>query len=169
MTQNKNTKKKKNKKWTKLKKSLISDVVLPFFLSISFIYVLIKNKAIFRTNDKKLAADRKGLNEKNESILPIDWDELTFLSQTNINAFYLKFVEVFPDLYDILIRMQPQLSDSEIKFCMHLRMGYSTKEIAIYTNSSIKSVESKKYRLRRKLNDSSNVALLTTLNLLNNK
>ena len=77
------------------------------------------------------------------------------LSQTNENAFYLRFVELYPKLYNKLNSVVPKLVQSEIMFCMYLYMTYTTKEIAIYTKSSIKSIESKKYRLKKKLGISS--------------
>ena len=61
------------------------------------------------------------------------------------------FVEV---QYDFMLRMQkahPELSPSELKFCCLLRCNLSTKEIAAVMGIALRSVELKKYRLKRKL------------------
>ena len=43
------------------------------------------------------------------------------------------------------------LSPSELKMCVYLRLNLSTKEIATLLNIAPKSVEIKRYRLRKKL------------------
>jgi DNA-binding CsgD family transcriptional regulator len=43
------------------------------------------------------------------------------------------------------------LSSSELKMCVYLRLNLSTKEIATLLNITPKSVEIKRYRLRKKL------------------
>ncbi|MFN7776294.1 helix-turn-helix transcriptional regulator [Flavobacterium sp.] len=43
------------------------------------------------------------------------------------------------------------LNFSERQILAYCLMGYTYKEIAQFTNSSFKSVESKKYRLKQKL------------------
>ena len=45
-----------------------------------------------------------------------------------------------------------ELSPSELKLCVYLRLNLSTKEIATLLNITPKSVEIKRYRLRKKLN-----------------
>lgn len=62
------------------------------------------------------------------------------------------FVEVH---YEFMLRMQkvyPDLSPSELKFCCLIRANLSTKEISIIMGIALRSVELKKYRLKRKLN-----------------
>lgn len=90
---------------------------------------------------------------------------LVSLSKKDEKAFYIKFAELNPKLYQQLNKFQPKLSDSEIKFCSYLTMKYTVKEIALYTNSSVKSVESKKYRLKKKFKDSEDEILILRLNL----
>ena len=61
------------------------------------------------------------------------------------------FVEVH---YEFMLRMQkiyPDLSPSELKFCCLLRANLSTKEIAAIMGIALRSVELKKYRLKRRL------------------
>ena len=62
------------------------------------------------------------------------------------------FVEVH---YEFMLRMQkacPDLSPSELKFCCLIRANLSTKEISVIMGIALRSVELKKYRLKRKLN-----------------
>jgi DNA-binding NarL/FixJ family response regulator len=46
----------------------------------------------------------------------------------------------------------PNLTETEKRFATFLRLGFSSKEIAPLLNVSLKSVETYRYRLRKKLN-----------------
>lgn len=45
----------------------------------------------------------------------------------------------------------PNLTSNDLKFCSYIRINLSTKEIASLFNISVKSVEVKRYRLRKKM------------------
>ena len=45
----------------------------------------------------------------------------------------------------------PELTPNDLKFCAYLRLNLSSKEMAPLLNISIKSVETKRYRLRKRL------------------
>ncbi|WP_419867964.1 helix-turn-helix transcriptional regulator [Chryseobacterium sp. CT-SW4] len=78
--------------------------------------------------------------------------ELIEAIQLNDLVFLKKFEKIFPDFFDKITHLTTAtLIISDLKFCAMLKLGLTTKEIAIYTNSTIKSVEGKIYRLRKKL------------------
>ncbi|MCA6066016.1 hypothetical protein JI747_002430 [Chryseobacterium sp. RG1] len=82
--------------------------------------------------------------------------ELINYIHINDAIFLEKFDYFFPDFKKKISTMSKvSLSASEFKLCALLKLGFSTKQIALYTNSTIKSVEGKKYRLKKKLNLSS--------------
>lgn len=66
-----------------------------------------------------------------------------------------KFEENFNLVYDNymkkLCEKYPQLKINDRKLCAYLRMGLSSKEIASLMNTSVRSIETARYRLRRKL------------------
>lgn len=66
-------------------------------------------------------------------------------------AFHSQFNLVFPDFRNNLITLAPNLIESEIRICSYIKLGFITKEIAYYTESTERSIESKKYRIRKKL------------------
>jgi AraC family transcriptional regulator, chitin signaling transcriptional activator len=45
----------------------------------------------------------------------------------------------------------PELTHNDLKLCAYLRLNLSSKEIAPLLNISVKSVEVKRYRLRKKM------------------
>ena len=56
------------------------------------------------------------------------------------------------DFLDKLKKVHPNLSPNDIKLCAYLRLNLSSKEIAPLFNISVRSVEIKRYRLRKKMN-----------------
>lgn len=76
-------------------------------------------------------------------------------SQSNDNSdteFKYYFEQVYSSFYDNLLRQYPQLTSKDLRICAFLRLGLSTKEIAIITFREIRSVESSRNRLRKKMN-----------------
>ena len=47
--------------------------------------------------------------------------------------------------------MFPTLKKNDLKLCAYLKMGLSSKEIASLLNTSLRSIETARYRLRKKL------------------
>jgi hypothetical protein len=70
-----------------------------------------------------------------------DWDKFSF-----------HFDEVHQGFIRSLKKKFPELSSSDYKLCTYLKMNMSSKEIAPLLNISVRGVELKRYRLRKKLN-----------------
>ncbi len=68
----------------------------------------------------------------------------------NWEKFEENFNLVYDDFMTKLLRRFPGLKKNERKLCAYLRMGLSSKEMASLLNTSVRSVETARYRLRRK-------------------
>jgi len=68
------------------------------------------------------------------------------------SLFTHKFSQIYPNFADKLSQMYPMLTKNEINFCALLKLNFSNKEIASMLQISHKSVISKKYIIRRKMN-----------------
>ncbi|GLR15389.1 helix-turn-helix and ligand-binding sensor domain-containing protein [Portibacter lacus] len=55
------------------------------------------------------------------------------------------------DFLDKIKEKHPELTPNDLRFCAYLRLNLSSKEIAPLLNISTKSVETKRYRLRKRL------------------
>ncbi len=66
--------------------------------------------------------------------------------------FRIYFEEVHPGYLKKLSHAYPHLSDTDLRMCAYLFLGMSTKEIASLTFREVRSVESSRNRLRKKLN-----------------
>jgi len=72
-------------------------------------------------------------------------------------SFLKAFKDTYPEFYSLLVRQYPDLTTKDVKFCAMIKLGFSNKEIALYDNMSINTVESRKYRLRKKMSLSEEV------------
>lgn len=79
------------------------------------------------------------------------YNHLITLIQNNDPGFMFAFENAFPEFSDKLLKINPELQQSEIEFCALLKLKLTTKEIARYTFIETRTVQNKKYRLRKKL------------------
>lgn len=55
------------------------------------------------------------------------------------------------DFFKKIEQLYPQLSKSEIIICYYILVGFTNKEIGVFLNTSVRSVESKRYRISKKI------------------
>lgn len=108
----------------------------------------IKNEEVFNERLNDFAKNGNDIDYvKKES-----YEEIITLSIENSPLFLEKFKALFPEFIEGILKIAPTLNKTDLHFCALLKLGFATKEIATYTNTSVRSVEAKKYRLRKKLN-----------------
>lgn len=119
---------------------------------------------LMRKNDMLQALDTQ-LNELSESVRREDVKskitqkikDIRHDIQNNINEDegWDKFEENFNLVYDNFMKRLanrfPDLKMNDRKLCAYLRMGLSSKEMASLLNTSVRSIETARYRLRKKL------------------
>jgi len=66
-------------------------------------------------------------------------------------AFEQQFVQINESFLRRLAQQTPSLSSAELKICALIRNGLSNKEIANLTYTTVRNVESHRYRIRKKL------------------
>lgn len=69
----------------------------------------------------------------------------------NWNYFKEAFNNADKDFFKKIKSLHPELTSNDLKLCAYLRLNLSSKEIAPLLNISVKSVEIKRYRLRKKM------------------
>lgn len=101
-----------------------------------------------KENDTKYLKEKK--IEELEVQLNDAFAEVIELAKSNDSNFLTRFIEVYPSFYQKLIKNYPNLTTGEIRLCAFIYLNFTTKEIAYYEHLSPRSVENKKYRLRKK-------------------
>ncbi|KAB1231641.1 helix-turn-helix transcriptional regulator [Chryseobacterium viscerum] len=121
---------------------LLSSIVICIFFIFLFLYYYRKYKS--RNLDK---IDIPHQSPVQECI----FNEVIQLAKENNSEFLTRFSEYCPRFSEELLKISP-LKISEIRFCAYIYLNFSTKDIAGYTHTSIRTVQTKKYNLRKKMN-----------------
>lgn len=95
-----------------------------------------------QTRLKTIVSKLAGMNNE------VNWDE-----------FQLYFAKVHPEYYHRLDEAHPGLTPKDRRLCALISLGLSTKEIAALTFREVRSVETSRNRLRKKLEIASDVNL----------
>ncbi|MFD0988963.1 helix-turn-helix transcriptional regulator [Mariniflexile jejuense] len=82
----------------------------------------------------------KNLHHNSSILLDKGENHLELVNQLNVE-FFNKIQSTYP-----------QLNDSEVITCYYLFMGFKNKEIALFLNISVRALESKRYRISKKIN-----------------
>ena len=134
--------------------------------------IRIKNEQLrtdFKKKSKELAASAMSIVRKNELLTTIKNELNTMKDNINVrpvvniidkslkqNDDWEFFQEAFNNADSEFLKnikaLHPTLSPNDLKLCAYLRLNLSSKEIAPLLNISPRSVEIKRYRLRKKMN-----------------
>lgn len=78
--------------------------------------------------------------------------KLDHLSLKNSDEEFKHYFErIHPDFYKLLLERWPELTQRDLRLCAFIYLGLNTKEIASITYREVRSVESARNRLRKKL------------------
>lgn len=80
------------------------------------------------------------------------FEEIVQLAKENHPEFFTRFQEVYPNFVAKLIEINSKIRISELTLCAYIYLGFSAKDIALYTYKSVYTIRSRKYTLRKKLN-----------------
>lgn len=152
---------KKDEKMLTNVEAIIALLSLLFIIIIvTFVYIKKYRKRFVKVKEESDVIDnqlkiKKELIEQitSQNINPkIEGADLRQFVMEGSPLFFAKFKEIYPEYIDKIIEITPTIVSSELRFCALLKLGFSTNEIATYTKSTIRAVQSKRYRLRKKLN-----------------
>ncbi|WP_312769038.1 hypothetical protein [Epilithonimonas sp.] len=91
--------------------------------------------------------DTKNLEQKlNRSL-----DDIFAMAKSNNPEFFTRFQETYPEVIDAILSINNKLRISELTLCAYFFLGFTTKEIALYTFKSINTVRNRRQNLRNKL------------------
>lgn len=133
---------------------LLSGLLLLILLV--FVFRLYKNNKILASQENQ----SKEYLQSNIDIQPNREEQhkkLMTLLQNNSSDFFVEFQKVFPNFSQALMSINSSIVESEIEFCSYLKLNLTTKDIAVYKDLLPKTVQNKKYRIRKKLNIPDNI------------
>ncbi|MEJ5102554.1 LuxR C-terminal-related transcriptional regulator [Chryseobacterium sp. MYb328] len=124
----------------------------------TILFLLIRNR---RHQEESKSSEKSNTiaDPSKERISKEDFTELLDLAKGNDLKFIKRFEEINPGLFQNILKINPQLTKSELSLCAMIWLGFSSKDIADFTFIQHRSVQTKKGRLRKKLNISSETDL----------
>ncbi|AZA90773.1 ATP-dependent transcriptional regulator [Chryseobacterium nakagawai] len=139
----------------------ISILLLLFFLFILIRYYrrLYKLKLTTREKEKIIQEKQNKINTLEDEIQKDSIDDILRYAKEDQPVFLKKYRELYPDFFKKLETITPELTPDDLKCCAMMHLNFTAKEIAFYTHASIRTVENRKYRIRKKLNLESSVDL----------
>ena len=157
---------------------LLSIIYFVFYRKNKFVLNDLENQtenfSYLKSNNEKLAVKVQGLedyiNTLKSEIKVIATIDDTSSQREKIKGFYNNLyhnsstlldktknhLELVNDLnIDFFKRIQdlhPQLNNSEVIICYYMFIGFKNKEIAVFLNTTVRAIESKRYRITKKIN-----------------
>lgn len=80
--------------------------------------------------------------------------------------FELQFRQLHGEFIQILAERCPQLTPTELKICSLMKISLSSKEISKLLYTSVRTIESHRYNIKKKLNLPADVSLTSMLSAL---
>ena len=117
-------------------------------MAISMMNIVKRNKMLNQI--KKELKEINSCSSKISSVLKLIDQNLN--NKKDMEKFEDAFNNTDKHFFDKVKKAHPNLAPNDIRFCAYLRLNLSSKEIAPLLNISVRSVEIKRYRLRKKMN-----------------
>ncbi|MDV3505522.1 hypothetical protein CMU89_02125 [Elizabethkingia anophelis] len=135
----------------------LNSTKLYYLLAIPFLIVLlviILKRKPHPNNTNDIITEKPAGSENEDEAEKLGHETLNLLinlAEKDDPSFYFKFNDVFPDFNENLLKISPKLTQSDLEYCAMMKLNFDTKKIASIKRLSIGAVESKKYRIRKKL------------------
>lgn len=130
----------------------IIGLILICSITVIFIFRLKKKNKLLQEQEKKSQEYLEGQNTQTKSNSKEKYKELIEMVKNNDTLFLTLFLKTFPDFSEKLQAINPRIVQTEIEFSALLKLNIPTKEIAQYKNIEPRTVQNKKYLIRKKLN-----------------
>lgn len=113
--------------------------------------------SIAATVDNSAITDPEKISRINAQIKEVaSYDDLW-------DIFHIQFEKIHPSFFKKLLSRYPALTQGEIRMCAYVMLNMTNKEIAALTRKNVRSVETMRYRLTKKLLMSPGESLLSHL------
>ncbi|MDO5968356.1 tetratricopeptide repeat protein [Flavivirga aquimarina] len=126
-------------------------ILLSIVIIIVITYYYRKKRLSLITEKEKVIKQKEIESDELKQKINEAFTELTSLAKNNDPSFLVRFQEIYPNVCEELLKINPKLVNTELSLCAMIWLNFSSKDIATYTFVQPKTVQTKKYRLRKKL------------------
>ncbi|WP_312333921.1 tetratricopeptide repeat protein [Sphingobacterium sp.] len=128
----------------------IAALVLLLIAIVFFVWRYNRSRKILDEREEALLHTETINKELTEQIGESKFTNLIELAKSNNPEFLILFTELYPEFIQGLKSLDPNLRSTELEFCAMAFLNFSTKNIAEYTFVTIRAVQVRKNRLRKK-------------------
>ncbi|WP_336829573.1 tetratricopeptide repeat protein [Sphingobacterium multivorum] len=132
-----------------VKISIIALVLLAAAVTL-FVWRVRHNRTLLGQKEEALQETETINKQLTEQIDENKFNTLIELAKSNNPEFLILFTELYPKFIQALKSFDPNLRSTELEFCAMAFLNFSTKNIAEYTFVTIRAVQVRKNRLRKK-------------------
>lgn len=102
---------------------------------------------------KEIKADVKGIKTDDKSLIKSINNQIDYILENDEDWQVLKqhFNAVHENFFDKLLAKHPALSETELRHCMFIKLHLQTKEIARILSIDPRSVQTARYRIKKKM------------------
>lgn len=139
---------------TKVSKSVTISLIILAVLIVAIVFFVWRvwhNRKLLGQKEEALQETETLNKELTEQIGENKFNNLIDLAKSNNPEFLTLFAELYPQFIQALKTLDPNIRTTELEFCAMAFLNFSTKNIAEYTFVTIRAVQVRKNRLRKKL------------------
>ncbi|MGE8377079.1 MAG: tetratricopeptide repeat protein [Sphingobacterium sp.] len=139
---------------SKVSKSVTLSIIALVSLVIAitfFVWRARRNRKVLGQKELALQETETVNRELTEQIGENKFSNLIDLAKSNNPEFLTLFTELYPEFIQALKSLDPKIRTTELEFCAMAFLNFSTKNISEYTYVTIRAVQVRKNRLRKKL------------------
>lgn len=139
---------------TKVSKAVKISIIALLLLALAVSYFVWRskhNRKILGQKEEALQETETINRELTEQIGENKFNNLIELAKSNNPEFLTLFAELYPQFIQALKTLDPNIRTTELEFCAMAFLNFSTKNIAEYTFVTVRAVQVRKNRLRKKL------------------
>lgn len=78
-------------------------------------------------------------------------NEVIDAAKNNLQEFWPMFQKLYPDFSGKILSVNPDIRTSELILCAYAFLGFTTKDIAVYTFKAVQTIKNNKHNLRKRL------------------
>ena len=130
---------------------------------IVYVFAFLTATAIYLHYHKRIKKPHKEETTKLSRQINHAFDEVVELAKKNDPLFITRFQEVYSTFWDKLNNVHPELSPAEQHLCAMTYLNFTTQQIADYSYLQMRSVQTRRSRLRKKIGLDSGVDLYNYL------
>ncbi|WP_144282853.1 tetratricopeptide repeat protein [Chryseobacterium echinoideorum] len=134
-------------------------IIFSFILLLIGILLLFYYNKIIKSSAKRIDnahEDLADIERNDETSSSVTMDELYESAKSRDPNFYNKFQMFYPDFFRKLTAFNPDLQKNELHILAYIYLNFETKQIADILYLSPKTIQNKKYNIRKKMDIKTN-------------